>query len=391
MPVDIRSTPPGTSPSGSLGDVQQRTAVPVKWWAALGALTVAFMIVTLTRWVTGPFFERVPVGPSDPPLFMKIAMIFFQVTCIPAALACLYFFVVRPWRRTGHLTTDGALTIAFATLWFQDPLSSYSGHWFTYNTWMVNFGSWTNSIPYAIAKAEPGKMVVEPLLVIPGIYVWVFVLTMFVGTWIMRKAHARWPRLGKPGLIGVCILAMWVFDVVFEGIIFMPLGIWEYPGGHFSIFPDTYHKFPLTEMVTAGTLFAAVACIRYFRNDRGETLAERGIEQLRYSTGRKNAVRAFAMIGIVHAAMFVTYNLPNTWTATRSTEWPADLQSRSYLTDMICGEGTDQMCPGPGVPQFRNDNQNPTGGGSAHLNPDGELVVPPDTDLPKPVPFNSGR
>src|SRR5258708_30108087 len=86
---------------------EPRAAAPVKWWAAVGAAYVVFMIVVLTRWVTGPLFETVPVGPSEVPTFMKVAVMFFQVTCIPAALACIYFLVIKPWRRDGKLTVDG--------------------------------------------------------------------------------------------------------------------------------------------------------------------------------------------------------------------------------------------------------------------------------------------
>ena len=69
--------------------------VPVKWWAGAGALMVAFIAFVLIRWVTGPFFEEVPSGPSDPPTYMKAALIAFQALCIPAALFCIYWFVVR--------------------------------------------------------------------------------------------------------------------------------------------------------------------------------------------------------------------------------------------------------------------------------------------------------
>ena len=369
---------------------EPRRIVAVKWWATLGVLILAFIAYVLIAWVSGPFFETVPVGPSPVPTFMKVAIMFFQVTSIPGALACIYFFVIKPFRRDGKLSVDGAFVIAFCTLWFQDCLSAYSGHWFTYNAWAVNFGSWVNSIPFATAKAAPGAMVLEPILIVPGCYVWIFTIVMFTGAWVMRTARKRWPNLSSVQLAAICFLAMFVFDVILEGIIFMPLGIWEYPGGHFSIFPNTYHKFPLTEMFTAGGMFAAVAVLRFFKNDRGETLADRGLELLKVSDRRKSMLRALAMIGAVHAIMLVFYNIPNTWTATRSAEWPADLQKRSYLTDFICGDGTDQMCPGPAVPQFQNDNRNPSGG-SAHLDPNGNLVVPPDTKLPNLVPFEVGK
>lgn len=363
---------------------------PVKWWAAVGGLVLAVMVAVLTRWVTSPLFQAVPVGPSPVPTYMKVAIVFFQFTCIPVALLLLYFLVVKPWRRDGRLSVDGALTIAFATLWFQDPLSAYSGHWFTYNSWAVNYGSWVNSLPFAVGKAAPGAMVVEPILIIPGVYVWVFVLTMFLGSWVMRTARNRWPQLGPVSLSAICLAVMCVFDVIFEGVIFMPLGVWEYPGGHFNIFADTYHQFPLTEVVTVGPLFASVAILRFFKNDRGETLADRGLESLKVSDRRKSLLRALAMIGAVQFLMLICYNIPNTWSATRSGEWPADLQQRSYLTNGICGEGTDQMCPGPAAPQFRNDNRDPNGG-SAHLDPNGHLVVPGNTVLPGMVPFDRGK
>jgi len=362
----------------------------VKWWAAVGAVYLVIMVAVLTHWVLSPLFQTVPVGPSPVPTYMKVAVVFFEVISIPAILACFYFLVVRPWRRDGKLSVDGALTIAFATLWFQDPLSAYSGPWFTYNAWALNFGSWVNSVPYATGKAAPGAMLVEPILIVPGAYVYCFVVAMFAGAWVMRTARNRWPHLSAVKLGAICVAAMFIFDILLEGVMFMPLGVWEYPGGHFNIFPNTYHKFPLTEMLTAGSAFAAVAILRFFKNDRGETLADRGVESLKVSDRRKSLLRALAMVGLVNVLFFVLYNVANTWTATRSAEWPADLQKRSYLTNGLCGEGTDQMCPGSAVPQFRNNNHDPNGG-SAHLDPNGNLVVPPNTILPSMVPFDRGK
>ena len=371
-------------------DAAPRTSAPVKWWAAVGAVYLVFMVAVLTNWVLGPLFKTVPVGPTPVPTFMKVAIVFFEVLAIPAILGCFYFMVVKPLRRDGKLSVDGALTIAFATLWFQDPLSAYSGTWFTYNAWALNYGSWVNSVPFATGKAAPGAMLVEPILIVPGAYVYCFVAAMFAGSWVMRTARKRWPQLSPVQLGVICVVAMFAFDIVLEGVMFMPLGVWEYPGGHFNIFPNTYHKFPLTEMITAGSAFASVAILRFFKNDRGETLADRGVESLKVSDGRKSLLRALAMIGFVNMLFFGLYNVANTWTATRMADWPADLQKRSYLTNGLCGEGTDQMCPGPAVPQFRNNNHDPDGG-SAHLDPSGNLVVPPNATLPSVVPFDRGK
>ena len=82
------------------------------------------------------------------------------------------------------------------------------------------------------------------------------------------------------GLAAICFAVMVPFDVVFEGIVFMPMGSWEYPGGHIKIFADTYHGYPLNEALTTGAIFTMFACIKYFTNDRGQSLAERGAERL---------------------------------------------------------------------------------------------------------------
>jgi hypothetical protein len=318
----------------------------VKWWAALGAVFLAFEVAVLAAWVASPLLHSVPTGATSPPLYMKIAIVAFEAGCIPAAIACLYLFAVRPWRKTGRLTTDGALTIAFATMWFGDPLSSYFGVWFTYNSWSANLGSWLNAIPGALAPAQPGRMLVEPLLIIPGVYVWVFVLTMFLGNWVMRAVQARRPRIGRVGLIVGCLVAMWIFDVVFEGLIFMPLGIWEYPGGWLNLFAGTYHQFPLSEMLTCGTLFTVIASLRFFRNSHGETVAEHGIHLVKASNRAKDWLRVLAMIGVANLALIVCYNLPNSLISTHVHAWPQDIKSRTYLNDGICGTDSMNVCYG---------------------------------------------
>jgi hypothetical protein len=382
------------SQSGAVGPeptntciAEPRRIVPVKWWATLGALILAFIAYVLVDWVTGPFLRHVPTGPSDPPTYMKVAIISFEVLSIPVALGLIYWFAVRPLVRQRRMPLDGMLVLAFYTLWFQDPLSAYGGHWFTYNSWAINYGSWVHSVPGWLSNGKPGAMLVEPILIIPGVYVYVFVITMFLGAWVMRRAKVRWPRIGNVGLVSLCFTSMVVFDIILEGVIFMPLGVWEYPGGRgFSIFSGTYHAFPINEILTVSATFTAVACLRYFRNDRGLTLVERGSERLRMSEGKQTVARALAVLAGVHVALFLTYTIPNTWIGMHSKEWQQDLLDRSYLTDGLCGAATDRACPGPSVPLNRNDNTD-SGKGSVYVTPDGKAIIPKNTKLPIAYPF----
>jgi len=333
-----------------------RAVAPVKWWAALGAAVLAFQAFVLVRWITGPYFTSVDPGPTPLPGWMRVALTFWQIVLPVAGIGALYWFVVRPWRRERRVGLDGLMAIAFLNLSFHDPLSAYIGHWYTYNAWQVNMGSWVNSLPGALAPGTPDHQVAYPLLIVPGAYVVIFLLVTMMGAAVMRRAKARWPRIPRLGLVAICFAVMVPFDILFEGIIFMPMGSWEYPGGHVKIFADTFHAYPLNEALTTGVIFTMFACIKYFANDRGQSLAERGAEQLGGGPVRVTTVRVLAVTGLVTLAMTIGYTLPNTWFGAHSTEWNKDTQTRSYLT-YTCGEGPGIACPSPDIPLLRNDNR----------------------------------
>jgi hypothetical protein len=205
-------------------------------------------------------------------------------------------------------------------------------------------GSWVHQVPGWLAPGSPDHQIAYPVLVVPGAYICIFLLVSYLGSGLMRRIKARRPQTGRLALVACCFVAMALFDVLFEGIVFMPLGAWEYPGGRWAIFPETFHKYPLNEALTTGLIFTAFASIKYFVDDRGWTLAERGAEKLRGSARRTWAVRALAVTGMVQLAMFLGYTAPNFMIGLHSTNWNADIQKRSYLT-YTCGPHTDQPCP----------------------------------------------
>jgi hypothetical protein len=332
-----RSVPPSAAPAFE-------RVIAVKWWAGLGAAVIAAQVAVLIAWVSSRWFHHVSSGSDPVPQYMKIAMVFWQVVLPISGLTIIYLFVVRPWRRERRLTTYGLLVVAFSTLWFQDPLSAYGGEWFTYNAWQVNMGSWVHEIPGWLSPGTPDHQIAYPLLVVPGAYITIFLLVTFLGSRLMAAVKGRRPQTGRLALVAICFVAMALFDVVFEGIVFMPLGAWEYPGGHWAIFPATFHKYPLNEALTTGMLFTAFASIKYFVDDRGHTLAERGAETLRTTPGRSWTVRALAVTALVSLAMLLTYNVPNFVVGLHGTDWNRDIQKRSYLT-YTCGPAARRPCP----------------------------------------------
>lgn len=346
---------------------------PINVFALLGGLLLAFVAYAWIAWVAGPNFKKVPTGPSDAPGWMTTVFDVWQPAGLVAAAAIIWFVAIRPWIREGRPSTDGVLVLAFCTLWFQDPLSAYNAHWFTYNTNLLNFGSWVSEIPGWNSYSQPGAMVPEPILIIGPVYVYFILIATWLGCWVMRRVQQRRPQTRKWQLLAACFLAMCVVDIVGEAFIWLPLGFWEYPGGFGLLFPSTYHKYPVNEMLTIASLFTAMCALRYFRDDHGMTLVERGADKIT-SPRRQTLMRILAVTFAAHAIVFVLYNIPNSWVAQHSPRWPADLQKRSYLMNGLCGEGTGRPCPGPGIRLERNR---------------GKLLTP--SQYPPVVPFDRGR
>jgi Spirocyclase AveC-like len=356
---------------------------PIVWWATIGGICLAFALYLLIAWVTGPYFEHVPSGPSVPPLWMRVILISWQAIGIPVALGLIYWFLIRPWRRERRITFDGLLCLSALMVVWQDPLSSYFNHWYTYNSYLVNYGSWVKEVPGWMSYSEPGSMDVEPIIWTPFLYVYLFFGGAVFGCWVMRKANERWPQMGSMGLILFALLAGMLVDFVAEGLLIMPAGVYTYAGGHLAIFPEAYHKFPLTETVTVGAIIAGLAALRFFKDDRGHTVVERGVEKLKVGEGGRSVVRFLAIFGITNVLVLACYNIPNSIIGAHSTSWPKDLQQRSYLTDYLCGAGTDRACPGKTVPLSRSND-------GAYMGLDGQLVFPQGAEPPKPVPFTYG-
>jgi len=342
--MSITSRPASAVGTSSLGAANRRTP-PLIWWAVAGVAILLFEVVVLSRWISGPYFTKVAPGPTKEPGWMQPVLDTWQICGILGAGFCFYYFLVRPWRRDHRVSLDGLLVIAFGTLWFQDPLSAYFGHWFTYNTHLINFGSWVSDVPGWQSFGKPGAMIAEPIVLIAPVYVYFIMVATLVGCAAMRAAKRRWESLRGWQLIAICFAVMCIVDIVGEGLVWLPLGFWEYPGGIPFLFNGTYHQFPLNEMLTIATTFTGITSLRYFTNDRGQTFAERGLDRVAGSERSVSLLRAAAVIGAVHVILFLGYNVPNAIVGANSHAWPTDLQNRSYFTDGLCGPGTHNLCP----------------------------------------------
>ena len=385
---DKKTAPSITEPlggAGELGAQVQSTVKPVRIWAAIGGALLVLQVYVWIRWITGPYFARVPSGPSDPPMYMKAFLTMNGVlVCVGLPIA-IWWFVIRPWRRERRVTLDGMLLVSMGLMFFQDPLLNYFNTWCTYNTWLFNRGSWSPYIPGWVSPDSPGHQVPEPLLInAPGYAAGVLVITIF-GCWVMRKIKARWPNISNLRLILVTYAFTFVLDFVMEAGFMLPFGLYTYPGSIRSVsaFAGTYHQWPIYEGLMWGGVQAAMCSLRYFTDDRGRTVVERGLEQTQDGLVKQQVTRFLAIFAGISACFFVFYNVPAQWIGMHADPWPADHLKRSYFNGGTCGAGSDQPCPDPALPI-------PTRR-SGFINNDGQLVLPERAQLPTVVPFQRGR
>ncbi|MGV9927736.1 spirocyclase AveC family protein [Nocardia rhamnosiphila] len=365
----------------TLGPGNRQPSRTVYIWASLGALILTLQVYVWIRWIIGPYFERVPTGPSDPPILMKTILSIWTAGVLIGLPVAIYWWIIRPWWRERRITLDAILLVSTGLMFFQDPFLNYLNTWCTYNTWMFNRGSWSPYVPGWVSPEEPGAQVAEPLLMnIPG-YAWGVLLITIGVCWFMRKVKSRWPGISNLQLVGVTFAFTFVLDFVMEACMLLPLGLYTYPGAIRSVSFNAghYYQWPIYEGLMWGAVQAGLACLRFFTDDRGRTIVERGLDQVRGGVVRQQLTRALAIFAAVSAIFFVFYNVPAQWFGQHADPWPADIQERSYFTGGICGEGTDKPCPHPDLPMPRQD--------SGYLDKDGELVLPDGAEVPKIVPF----
>jgi hypothetical protein len=150
------------------------------------------------------------------------------------------------------------------------------------------------------------------------------------------------------------------------------LGVYTYAGVKpgFTLFAGHYYQFPIYEPILWGAAWAAPAVLIYFRDDRGNTAVERGIETLHAGEGRRVGIRVLALGAFLNVA-FLAYNLVFGLVPLQpGFKWTQDVVNRSYLRGELCGPGTTFACPGGDLPLPRGDR-------GSHVDPNGRLIVPP--------------
>jgi hypothetical protein len=336
-----------------LPDQLARPRRPALWWASAGTVLLGFQVFVMARWVFSPNFTPTNPGPDELPMWQSVLFTVLQIGLPVAAVFLLYVWVIRPWRRHGYLTTDAMIALAASTVFFWDMVMNYTSVTLFYNSHLLNRGAWANGA-WPTWTSPNANNLPEPLLIVPPAYTALVFSQVIVILWLLRKTKARWPRMGIVGTLVTIVVGLTITDTIVEGLV-LRTGVYAYPGGirEITLFAGQTYQIPLSETVLfGGFALGAIACLSYFRDDRGQTVVERGISTLKLSFKGKQAVKFFAIYGAIHLGFVVLYMVPQQWFATHSDPFPEGYPS--YMVNDMCASGADgQTCPGPGVPMPR--------------------------------------
>ena len=326
-----------------------------KFWAWVGGFFLILELYTWIAWISGPHFS--PTIPTEPMTDTQMNILWaYQIIAPILMIIAAWYWIIKPWREQGQLTTDGMLAICMTMIVFFDPTFNYASTSLMYNSHLINYGAWTSSIPGWMSPN--GHLLPEPLLVaIPGYLVAVFGQAVFV-LWALRKYKARNPDLGALKAALIIVTALIVIDCIAE-ILLIRSRIYIYPGAihALTLWPGQWYQFPLTEGIFFGGFgIGATALLMYFKDDRGETFADRGLEKTNYSKSKKQFTRFLALLGCSHLAFLMLYTVPSAFVALHSDEYPEDIPA--YFENNLCVYGIEaNLCPGPGVMMPRPTDQ----------------------------------
>lgn len=344
------------------GDISGNTpTMIIKTWFTIGCAFLLFMGWTIIQWVTAPDFGRTlpPPGTENPTQFL----IGHWVVAIGMGLVWLYYIITQiilPWKRNGAPNTLGLLTIGFFFAIFWDPSMNWIQQGCVYNVHNPNLGFLSYLIPGWLSPRS--ELLAEPLLAWAGGYPGFLLWMVLTGLAFMRFLKSRFPGISNVALMISGVVGAMLFDAICEILLIRLTGIYAYPGSirALCLFSGHWYQFPIYEMIFFGGWVGVTAVLVYFKDDKGLTWVERGVEQLnicKRSNTMKALVRAVAIIGFCQVVEVIVYVLPMPLITANADPFPADTPACFLTEARMIGPETGLAIPRPDLPIIRRNDK----------------------------------
>ena len=313
--------------------------------AVVGGMGAAYGLWTMVSWLLDGPQPVTRYQTSDEASYYIAHML--EAIVVVGGLA-VGIHVVRNCVRQRRLTFDAMLCIAGALSMWSDPVITFFQPTFMYSSNFVNLQAWCGHLP-GVINPDCGRMAYPVLFLFPTYTFGLLGIAIVINAY-MRALRRRWPGISTLKLLALTVAVTLVFEVALEFTL-VSNNVWSYPGSpSWMSLLGAHHRLPVTEFLSAVVFFLVVPLVRYYKDDAGRTIAERGLESLRPAT--RYVVTTLALCGVVQLTA-----LQNTLSASipgfYSSPYP-DLPASLIIgmCDSSGFEGT-RYGPCPGSPGFR--------------------------------------
>jgi hypothetical protein len=287
---------PDSPTTGAVLPPKPRTVPAAYLLAAVGALVVGYALWTWGAWLLdGP--KQITASRDTNSISWTVARVYEGL--IAVAVVWLSVRIVRQCIHERKLVFDGVMVIAgFFTL-FWDPMVNWMQPNFMYSSNWLNLNTWVAQAPFVVnptAGLMPQPVFI--MLIYPfGLLAFAMIINHGMG--VVRR---RFPRISNVGLVAFAYAYGWSIAFILEAPAFLT-NLWGLPGAPaaLSFFGDD-QRFAWPEYLTTAIVFTTFASVRYFRNDKGQTIGERGLEGL--SAGMRTIVSTLATIAMFAMSMW---------------------------------------------------------------------------------------
>jgi hypothetical protein len=189
----------------------------------------------------------------------------------------------------------------------------------------------------------------EPIIFAPLLESFGVLGCAIVAAVAVRWARTRWPGISTFRLICMLIGGGLIVELIMEPPI-IAFGLWNYAPGPFAIPVGAGLHFPLITAVAGAFWFGPLVAARIFKDDKGQTFLERGMEH--YSSRRRKTVTFLAVYAFYQIVTWGPGSLTMLYSPFQR-EWP---KIPSYLLNGVCdapGVTGTRYGPCPGSPGFR--------------------------------------
>jgi hypothetical protein len=201
--------------------------------------------------------------------------------------------VVRGCLRERRITFDAWLCIAFFLCLWQDPVVDWFEPVLLFSTNFVNLSTWCNHMPVSFNPVC--ERIPEPLLFEVPFYLFNFVAMLMGFNAAMRAIKRKWPGVTSLQMALVSYVAAQTLNVTAFAL---PVHyyLWSFPTLPWSIFSGNV-RYPLVDSIAFSSFFAAMAWMRFYRQETGTTFIEKRLEAL--PRNRRKLMGVLALNGYV--------------------------------------------------------------------------------------------